>query len=73
MLSDPDPDSILDPVPPRSSSFRLEVTLAVGYTRERAGHTVTGRWETTAVSVLLLIGGIALVLLFIYEIFQRII
>ena len=69
----PDPDDVLDPVPPRSSSFRLEITLAVGYTRERAGHTVTGKWETTAVSILLLIGGIALVLLFIYEIFQRIV
>jgi len=70
----PDPDNnILDPVPPRSSSFKLEITLAVGYTRERAGHTVTGRWETTAVSVLLLIGGIALVLLFVYEVFQRIV
>jgi len=71
----PDPEEvrdILDPVPPRSSAFKLEVTLSVGYTRERAGHTVTGKWETTAVSVLLLIGGIALVLLFIYEIFQRV-
>jgi hypothetical protein len=68
----PDPDDVLDTVPPRTSSFRLEVTLSVGYTRERAGHTVTGKWETTAVSVLLLVGGIALVLLFIYEIFQRI-
>ena len=67
----PDPDD-LDPVPPRSSAFKLEVTLSVGYTRERAGHAVTGKWETTAVSVLLLVGGIALVLLFIYEIFQRI-
>jgi len=68
----PDADD-LDPVPPRSSAFKLEVTLSVGYTRERAGHAVTGKWETTAVSVLLLVGGIALVLLFIYEIFQRII
>jgi len=69
----PDPENGLDPVPPRSSSFRLEISLAVGYTRERAGHTVTGKWETTAVSVLLLIGGIALVTLFVYEVLQRIV
>ena len=71
-LLPPDPDDVLDPNPPRTSNFKLELTISVGYARERAGHTVTGKWEATVVSVLLLVGGIALVLLVVYEVLQRI-
>jgi hypothetical protein len=66
-----DPVDLLDPHPPRSSNFRLEVTLSVGYTRERAGMATTGKWEATLTSVLLLIGGTLLVLLFVYLILSR--
>jgi hypothetical protein len=66
-----DPAEALDPHPPRTSNFRLEVTLSVGYTRERAGHLTTGKYEATLTSVLLLVGGIALVLLFVYLVLSR--
>ena len=66
-----DPEDALDPHPPRTSNFKLELTISIGYNRERAGHTVTGKWEGTAVSILLLIGGIALVLLVVYEVLSR--
>jgi hypothetical protein len=66
-----DPEDVLDPHPPRTSNFRLEITLSVGYQRERAGIATTGKWEATATSVLLLIGGIALVLLFVYMVLLR--
>lgn len=65
------PLEVLDPHPPRTSHFKLEVTLAVGYSRERAGLTTTGKYETTVTSVLLLLGGIALVLLFVYLVLSR--
>ncbi|HYW86935.1 MAG TPA: hypothetical protein VFB50_04150 [Chloroflexota bacterium] len=66
-----DPDEVLDPNPARTSNFRLELTISVGYSRERAGHMVTGKWEPTITSLFLLIGGIALVLLVVYEVLSR--
>ena len=66
-----DPDDVLDPNPARTSNFRLELTISVGYTRERAGHLVTGKWEPTVTSLFLLVGGIALVLLVVYEVLSR--
>jgi hypothetical protein len=46
------------------SSFHLEISLAVGYTRRRA--RLAGRWEASITSVGLLLGGTALVLLFVF-------
>jgi len=66
-----DPDDVLDPNPARTSNFRLELTISVGYSRERAGHMVTGKWEPTITSLFLLIGGIALVLLVVFEVLQK--
>ena len=66
-----DPDDVLDPNPARTSNFKLELTISVGYSRERAGHLVTGKWEPTVTSLFLLVGGIALVLLVVYEVLSR--
>ena len=66
-----DPDEVLDPNPARTSNFKLELTISVGYSRERAGHLVTGKWEPTVTSLFLLVGGIALVLLVVYEVLSR--
>jgi len=66
-----DPDDVLDPNPARTSNFKLELTISVGYSRERAGHMVTGKWEPTITSLFLLIGGIALVLVVVYEVLSR--
>jgi len=66
-----DPEDVLDPNPARTSNFKLELTISVGYSRERAGHMVTGKWEPTITSLFLLIGGIALVLLVVFEVLSR--
>jgi len=66
-----DPDDVLDPNPARTSNFKLELTISVGYSRERAGDMVTGKWEPTITSLFLLIGGIALVLVVVYEVLSR--
>ena len=66
-----DPEDVLDPHPARTSNFRLELTISVGYSRERAGHMVTGKWEPTITSLALLIGGTVLVLLVVYEVLTR--
>jgi len=66
-----DPEDVLDPIPARTSHFRLELTISVGYSRERAGHRVTGKWEPTITSLFLLVGGTALVLLVVYEVLTR--
>ena len=66
-----EPDETLDPHPARTSNFRLELTISVGYSRERAGHLVTGKWEPTITSLFLLVGGISLVILVVYEVLSR--
>ena len=66
-----EPDEVLDPNPARTSNFKLELTISVGYSRERAGHMVTGKWEPTITSLFLLIGGISLVLIVVYEVVLR--
>ena len=43
------------------SSFRLEVSIAVGYQRRRS--LIAGKWEGPLTSISLLVGGILLVLL----------
>jgi hypothetical protein len=50
-----------DPADPHSS-FRLEVTLSVGYRRRRA--LVGTKWEGPIVTLALAIGGVAVVVLF---------
>lgn len=45
------------------SSFRLEITLSVGYSRRRS--VLSGKWEAGLVTFGLLAGGIAVVLLWI--------
>lgn len=57
MPGDDDPDNDAD----ARSSFRLEISIAVGYQRKRALHT--GKWEGPITSLGLLIGGIAIVVL----------
>jgi len=66
-----DPEETLDPNPARTSNFKLELTISVGYSRERAGHLVTGKWEPTITSLFLLVGGISLVILVVYEVLSR--
>lgn len=53
---------------PRHSSFRLEVTVSAGYERRRT--TLGGVWEGRLVTLGLLLGGIALVLLVVARVFQ---
>jgi hypothetical protein len=45
----------------RTSNFRLEISIAVGYQRKRAG--VSGRFEGPLVTGALLVAGIVLVFL----------
>lgn len=52
---------------PRHSSFRLEITLAIGYQRRAA---VAGAWEARMVTLGLLVGSIAVVLLFLWAVSQ---
>jgi hypothetical protein len=51
------------------SEFNLSVTLSIGYQRRRA--RLATRWEATITSVGLLLGGIAVVLLFLYWLLSR--
>ena len=51
------------------SSFRLEISLSIGYQRKRAA--IEGKWEGRFITVLLLIAGIPLVLFVVFEIFVR--
>ena len=60
-MGSPSPD---DP----HSSFRLEISVSVGYQRRRA--TVGGAFEGHAVTFLLLVSGVAFVLLFVVELFR---
>lgn len=50
------------------SSFRLEISIAIGYQRKRAA--VAGKWEGPVVSVGLLIGGLIVVLFVLWRVFQ---
>lgn len=54
----------------RHSSFRLEVTLSVGYQRRRA--QVEGAWEGRVVTVGLLAAGVIVVLYVVYEVLHRV-
>lgn len=56
----PDPTTQTD----ATSSFRLDISLSIGYQRKRA--TLAGKWEGALTSLLLLIGGIVVVLWFLY-------
>lgn len=60
------PDSS-DPADPHSS-FRLEITLSVGYHRRRA--LVGTRWEGPIVTLALAVGGVAVVVLFLLLVFR---
>lgn len=51
------------------SDFNLTISLSVGYQRRRA--RLAGRYEATITSIGLLLGGIAVVLLFLYWLFSR--
>lgn len=53
---------------PHHSSFRLEISLAIGYQRQRAA--VSGKLEGGLVTFGLLVGSIAVVLLFLWAISQ---
>ena len=53
----------------RHSNFRLALSLSVEYQRKRA--RLASQFETTLTSVLLLVGGIVLVLLFVYGVLSR--
>lgn len=52
----------------RGSSFRLEISIAVGYSRRRAA--IGGKLEGTVTTVALLAGGIGLVLLVVWQFFK---
>jgi hypothetical protein len=52
----------------RESRFRLEISIAVGYHRRRAA--VGGKWEGPVVTVALLVAGIVLVLLVVWQFFK---
>lgn len=53
----------------RQSSFRLAVSVSVEYQRKRA--RLASQFEATVTSLVLLGGGIALVLLFVYGVLSR--
>jgi hypothetical protein len=55
----------------RGSSFQLNITLSIGYDRKRAN--LAGKWEASITSILLLLGGIAVVMLFLWAIFNKLI
>lgn len=46
------------------SSFSLSITLSVGYQRKRA--VIGTKWEGTIISVLLAVGGVTVVVLFLF-------
>jgi hypothetical protein len=52
-----------------TSSFQLNITLAIGYNRKRA--ELAGAWESNFTTIGLLVGGIIVVLLFLYWILTR--
>ena len=58
MSDQPEWDAPDDP----HSSFKLEISLAIGYQRKRT--TLGGAWEGHITSLALLIGGIVVVVLF---------
>ena len=51
------------------SDFNLTISLSIGYQRKRA--RLAGKWEATVTSVGLLLGGIAVVLIFLYWLLSR--
>ena len=63
MADQPEPNAA-DP----HSSFRLEITLAVGYQRKRT--TLGGALEGHVVSIGLMVGGIVLIVLFVDFLFR---
>jgi hypothetical protein len=50
------------------SSFNLTISLTVGYRRKRA---FAGKWESSLTSIGLLLGGLLVVLLFLYWLLSR--
>jgi hypothetical protein len=59
---DDEPDGAL-------SSFNLSISLSIGYQRKRA--KLAGKWEASITSIGLLLGGIAVVLLFMWWLLTR--
>jgi hypothetical protein len=57
-----------EPDKERESSFRLEISLAIGYQRRRA--TLGGAFEGHVVTVGLLVGGLVIAVLVVYALFQ---
>jgi hypothetical protein len=51
-----------------NSSFRLEISIAVGYQRRRAA--LAGKWESGLVTAVLLAASIVLVLLVVWQFFK---
>ena len=68
-MSLPSLDGDHDPKNGAHSDFNLTISLSVGYQRRRA--RLATRREATITSVGLLLGGIAVVLLFLYWLLQR--
>lgn len=54
--------------PERESSFRLEISLAIGYNRRRA--TLGGEFEGHAVTIGLLVGGVIVAVLVVWGLVQ---
>lgn len=50
------------------SSFRLEISIAIGYHRKRT--LLGGKWEGHAVTVVLLLGGVIVVIYVLTRLFQ---
>lgn len=55
-------------LPDQHSSFRVEITVAIGYQRKRA--TLGGVWEGHLVTIGLLLGSILVVLIVVLRVFQ---
>ena len=64
-MGQPSPDSSDDDH--KNSSFRLEISIAVGYQRRRA---LVGKWESGITTVALLAAGIVVVLLVVWQFFK---
>lgn len=56
---------------PRHSGLKIEVTVSVGYTRQRAGLEESDRWEAGITTILLLVFGAAVVIWFVYTVVTR--
>ena len=66
----PEPEVGLEHVHPRDSSLRIDVTISVGYQRQRGG--TTDRWEARISTVGLLLVGAAVTLLVLFVLLPRI-